>query len=275
MLVSLIYVALGLIIALVGKKVIDMVTPYDDNYEIEEGSNLAVGFSKFGLYAGLLIAICGPVLANVSDSFSLDLVKWMVIEGVLVIVMFIISSFVTDKVILPGLNNSLEVEQGNVAVGIIEMSVFLATGLIGFASFSGGEGPTIAGPVFFLLGQVALVICAKLFELFTPFSIAEEIRGNNASAAVLVGGVLVSLSLILRSSISGEFVDWSSDLLGFGKYTLLGMALLLAVYKIVDWTFLPNTNMKTEIRRDKNTAASLLMCGVMVGVAILLSLAVV
>lgn len=273
--ISFVYALLGLIIALVGKKVIDAVTPYDDNYEIEENSNLAVGFSKFGLYAGLLIAICGPVLANGGNSWSLDLVKWMVIEGVLVIIMFIISSFITDKIILSGLRNSEEIERGNIAVGIIEMSVFLATGIIGFASFSGSEGPTMAGPVFFLLGQVALVICAKLFELFTPFSVAKEIEEGNDSAAVLVGSAILSLSLVLRASIAGEFVEWGSDMLSFAKYAGLGMLLLFGIYKIVDWLFLPNTTMKIEIQRDKNTAASLLMGGVMVGLAILLSFTVV
>ncbi len=242
----------------------------DDDYEIEEESNLAIGIRRAGLYLGISIAMIGPLSSGGQLTFFNEL-KAMAADGILVLFLLFTARFISDKLILKGIDNDDEAKKKNAAVGTVEFAIYIATGLILNGSFSGEGGGFLTSIVFFALGQIVLILICRIYEAVTPYSLLEEIKNQNLSAGISLGGTVLAMGIILRSSVTGNFVSWGNDLIGFGISAVSGIVLLLILKKVTDKLFLPHTNLKTEIVRDKNSAALILTESVIIAFAIILS----
>lgn len=254
----IVYAAVVLIYIWIAKKWRDAATKkFNDDHEIEENSNIAVGLRRFGLYLGLAIGMSAALIGE-TQGFLKDL-EALAIDGALVLVMMMIARFFNDAIILRGINNDDEAQAGNPAVGLIEAGSYIATGLIMFGAFSGGGGTLLQGylsaVLFAGLGQISLLIFFEVYELITPFNVREEVKKANPAAGLAVGCMLVALGLILRASIAGDFQGWLVDIKSFALSTGYGIVLLLFFRKIIDWLFLPHTTLQVEIERDRNVAA--------------------
>lgn len=264
-------VAFGFIVA--AKKIADRrTTAIDDDHEIQEKNNLAVGFRRAGLYVAYAVAFAGA-LGGGSAGFLTDLTA-LVVDGVVITVCLFACRAVNDRVMLAHVDNDREVLAGNPAVGLAEGGMYLATGFVLNGSFSGGSGNVAAGAasglVFFLAGQGALLIAGYCYEKMTPFNVRGEIAKGNAAAGLALGGMLVALGIILRSSIAGPSAGWLPDLAAFGLYTLYGILLLLVFRAAVDWLLLPGTRIAVEVERDRNVAALMLTEAVVIAVAVVI-----
>ena len=249
-------------------------TEFDDDHEIEEKSNKGVGFRRAGLYIGIGIGIAGALSGNAVHAFWTDLFT-LVVDGALITACLFIGREVCDKIMLSHINNDDEVLKGNTAVGLAECGMYLATGCILNGAFS-GDGTTelitgmLSAIVFFIIGQIALCICGYIYELITSFNVKEEIKKNNAAAGLALGGMLFALGIILRASLTGDFVDWTTDLTSFTLCAVYGIIMLLVFKKLIDKFLLPNTNLRTEIA-DHNIAAIALTEGAVIAVALIIS----
>ncbi|MCI5108433.1 MAG: DUF350 domain-containing protein [Candidatus Pacebacteria bacterium] len=246
----------------VAKLLVDLFTQVEYDEEIEGRSNLAVALHRAGFFAGIGIGL----LATVSDASghfwkSIALMFW---DGANIAFMMLIAKFVLDQVIIPGVQNTREILDGNLSVAWVEFGGYIATGLIAYGAVSGEGGGLLSSYVFFVLGQVALVIVTVLFEKFTPFNLIKEIHEGNVSAGVMLCGILISLGVVLEASLSGPFVGWTTDIFSFVVYAGVGLVFLWAIYLAVDKLFLPNTTMTVEIQRDRNVGASALTATMMV-----------
>jgi uncharacterized membrane protein YjfL (UPF0719 family) len=270
----LVFLAIGLAFMFAVKVIRDLMTPFNDNHEIEERGNLAVAVRRFGLFFGLGLGLVGAYFGISSEDQALGLlaeIQSFAIDGAIASVMLIGVAFFSDLIILHGVNNNDEVQGGNIAVGLVEAGSYLATGLILAGAFSGDGGGILSAVVFALLGWVAMLVLYWVYEIFTPFKVLDEIKSGNTSAGVAVGGMLIALGAILRGSIAGDSQGWVVDLSTFAFYVVASIVIFWVVRFGVDRLFLPNTNLAKEIAEDRNASALTLAYGVIIPLAFLIS----
>lgn len=274
------YVVLILCFIYLAKLIADWrTTKFDDDHEIGEESNLAVGIRRAGLYIGIALGMIGPLGGDATTAFLKD-IGLLAIDGVVVLIFLFLARFLSEQIVLPGISNDDEVQHKNSAVGIIEFGIYIATGLILNGSFSGGSGvetsfmkSQASSLVFFLLGQVALILLVLLYKKIVPFNLDGAIKHKNSAAAIAITGMLISLGIILRNAVSGDFNGWATDLTSFGITAGVSIVLLLVFKKVADMIFLKNTDLKTEIERDQNIAALVVIESIMIAFALVISTA--
>ena len=236
---------------------------------IEEENNLALAFRQSGVYIGLAIAMFGAVIGADQGFFKdvLELGAYAILSTILLTA----SLEISNRAVLPKINNNDEVKKNNIAVGLVEFGGCIATGLIALGALS-GTGPFWSSIVFFLMGQAALLIMIAIYEYITPFVIIKEVEKNNVAAGVLLAAMQIAVSFIIYRSIEGDFVSWESDMINFAKSSISGIILIAVLFsKPIDRLFLPNTTVATEIERDKNAAALLVVSSVKIALAIIVS----
>lgn len=283
---ALIYVMVCVFFIWLVKRIDDWRTKdFDDDIHIDDG-NTAVGLRRAGLYLGIAIALSGAV-DGASKGFFPDLIQ-LLIDGLIITGFMFSCRFINDFIMLGNIDNDAEciktfkthdgtVQTGNTAVGMVEAGMYLATGFILNGSVSGSGGTFLQGIasaiLFFILGQLALLLFGLLYELVTPFNVRQEIKENNLSAGIGLGGILIALGIILGSSIAGPFTGWASDLTSFGFYAAFGIIMLLAFRAVADKLLLPTTNIAVEIKEDKNVAALIVIQSAINAVAVIIAFA--
>jgi uncharacterized membrane protein YjfL (UPF0719 family) len=230
------------------------------DYQIEERSNLAVALRRCGLSIGFGFGLAGVVSGGVvrfDAGWAVVLENMGELLGycVLLLVFLLVAEMIAEYIILPKINNTLELKNGNNAVGLAEFGVFTATGLVAFGSFNGEGGGWTTALAFFCMGQIALLLFALVYEWVTPFNMVELIRQGNAAAGLMLGGTLITLGIILCFAISGPFTTWAEGITGFAIAAAVGIFLLIPSQMLIDKFLLPNTTLQIEVERDQNLAA--------------------
>jgi len=75
-------------------------------------------------------------------------------------------------------------------------------------------------------------------------------------------------------AVAGDFSGWAEDLMALGLDVLLILVYLAGIRLIFDRFFLRNTNLQTEISRDRNLGVGILEMTVSVGFALILILVI-
>lgn len=239
------------------------------DYLIEEENNMALAFRQAGVYIGLAIAMFGAV-SGADQGFFKDVIE-LGAYAILSAVLLTGSLEISNRAVLPKINNNDAVKDNNLAVGLVEFGGCIATGLIALGAFA-GSGPFLSSIIFFLAGQAALLVMIALYEYITPFVIIKEVEKNNVAAGVLLAAMQIAVAFIIYRSIEGDFVSWEADMFAFAKSAISGIVLIAVLFnKPIDKLFLPNTTVATEIERDKNAAALLVVSAVKVALAIIIS----
>lgn len=232
-------------------------------YDHIKQNNVALGIRRGSMYLGLMIGAMGTlnseILIQIKDQFLL--------------LMFIgLAFFISDKILFKNVSNTLEIIKGNVSVAIGEAGLFIATGIIAYASFS-GEGPWYSSIVFFILGQIVLILATQMYELMYK-NIKTNIEQGSIASAIMLSSLLISFSLILKSSIIGDFSSWEADIVSFVKMTILGFILLILFANvIVDKLFLPKLTIAEALNKE-NVAAIILIAGLKIGIAVIINTAI-
>ncbi len=271
---GIVYCAVTFLFIVIAKTIADKRTVrFDDDHEIEEKSNAAVGLRRAGLYLAFAVGLAGS-LGGKSVGFVNDIV-WLLLDSVLITVCLFACREVNDRLMLPNINNDDEAQKGNVAVGLVECGMYIATGLVINGAFFGESADMATGIMsalaFFVLGQMVLLICGVVYGKILPFDIRGEIAAGNAAAGLALGGMLVALGVILRDSVAGPFMGWVPDLISFGMAAVFGIVMLLIFKKLTDVFLLPNADLSVEVARDRNVAALALTEGVVIAMAVIIS----
>ena len=93
--------------------------------------------------------------------------------------------------------------------GVVVCASYIATGLVIFGAVSGEIGGIVTTLVFWVLGQVALVLAGLVYEWITPYSIHDEIEKDNVAAGVAFAGALVGIGVIVFHASAGNFISWA------------------------------------------------------------------
>lgn len=238
---------------------------YDFNHELVENDNLALALRRMGLLVGLAIPL--------SWSLGVDFLTFSSAaagarDAAIIIALMFSAIWISDKFLLPHVDNDQEIKNQNLTVGIIDFGLLLATGLVLQGAFS-GAGVWYSSIVFFLLGQVFLVATVKIYAA----RVLKHTKSHtyNKSTAILMASYLIGLGIIMRGSLIGDFTDWTADILSFVVWASIGTALLiLFTAGIVNKIFLHTSSIDQEIE-DENVAGLMYVGAIKIAVSILVS----
>ncbi|NGZ76370.1 DUF350 domain-containing protein [Saccharibacillus alkalitolerans] len=121
----------------------------------------------------------------------ISLVAIIVLQVVGMLIFFIKTPF----------NDMDELKKGNVAVGLALAGKFIATGIIlGISAYTNTSIWHMA--LWFVVGQVCLVIVYWVFELLTPkFKIADQLQKGNVAVGLLLCAVFIGTAISISSLI--------------------------------------------------------------------------
>jgi len=242
---------------------------YDVKHEIIEKDNLAVSISLAGYLLAISIIFIGGVLGP-SKGLLQDLIV-VVKYSSLGLVLLYVAHLVNDKLILYKFKNVKElVEDKNVGTGAVQSGSYIASGLIIAGSIHGEGGGIITAISFFVLGQIALVLFSKIYDVITSYNVIDEIEKDNYSAGIAFSGTLIALGIILSKAASGDFISWEYNVSYFAMYALIAFILLPVFRIIIDKLVITNADINKEISVDRNIGAGFLECGTTVGFATVL-----
>ncbi|MFK5894023.1 MAG: DUF350 domain-containing protein [Pseudomonadota bacterium] len=245
----------------------------DANHAIAEENNLALAMRRAGLYLAITLGMFGAIVGP-SQGLLAD-IKILMIDGALITLFIFIAQQVNDKLILPGVKNIHALKEQNLAVGFTEFGSYIATGIIAMACFTGEGGGFVSSIVFFIIGQLVLIISTQVYEKSTSWNVKENICNANTSAGLMLGGIMIAISIAIYGSISGDFNNWQSDLINFAVSASIAITLLIIASKLIDILFLTGTNVATEIERDKNSAAIAIVVAIKIAAALMINAAVI
>jgi uncharacterized membrane protein YjfL (UPF0719 family) len=261
-----VYTALTLVFLYLSKRIADALTKFDDDHAVERDGNAAVAFRRFGLYVGVCTALAGVFQGGLQRA---DILVFLV-DGAITTVLFFAAHLLNDRLLVPGIRNNDLIKEGNVPTGVVEAGSFIAIGILLNGAFAGETGSVLSAVAFFALAQAFLLFAVFLHQRIYGFRVADALRDGNLSAGITVAGLLVAYSIILRSSIAGDFVGWAESLGWFLISAASGMLFLLVFGKVTDWIFLPKTKLEEQIR-EGNTAAAILVQGLVIALSIVIS----
>ncbi len=265
-----VYPLLGMLVVWLVKLADDKRAPFDEDKAMLLESNLAVALRKSGICLGLFLALAG-ILSGRSPKITIDL--WNFFQGTVMIVILLFITFeINKRIILRKINNDEAAAKGNVAVGAVEFSTFVGTGIIMNGAFTGEGGGLLAAGVFFALGQIALVITFYLEAAISGRNIQEEIEiKGNLAEGIDVAGILIAISIILRASIIGPFTGWIPGLRGFGIYLALGLLALFVFKAVARKIFMPRVSYADEMDKQHNEAVAIFAACIEISVAVFIA----
>ena len=263
-LTTIVYITVSFLLFLVGKFVYQIFHPrVKVSYELVENDNLAFCFAYVGYYIGLILAIGSAVMGESQGSLITDLIN-IGIYGTLSIFLLNITLIISDRVILTKFDVKKEIlVDQNVGTGVIEGANAIATGLIILGAIH-GEGYGVGGPIFtallyWLLGQVIMILTTYVYNWITPYDIHHELEKNNIAVGVGYSGALIAIANLIRHALMHDFQDWMTTLSDVGIDVTIGLLFLPLARFLTDKILLPGQNLTDEIinQENPNVGASL------------------
>ena len=248
---GLILIIAFFIIFFIGKLINDVLhRDYKITYELVEKDNAALALSMVGYYCGLVIALSG-ILVGESVSLIDDLLD-LAIYGFESILLLNISWFICDKIILSKFSVTDElIRDHNQGTGAVLASVCIASGFVIFGAVQGEGGSIWTVAVFWLIGQVILIVAGWVYNAILPYNLHDEIEKDNVAAGVSFAGALISIGVIIGLAAEGEFESWAENLPSFIGYTILGLILLPLIRLMTDKVLLPTVKLTDEIANQE------------------------
>lgn len=243
---------------------------YSVKDEICEKDNYAVAFTLAGYLIAISLVYIGSVQGP-SYGWWQDLAQ-ISFYSVLAMVLLYVSHWVNDKLILRHFCNHKElIEDQNIGTGIIQASSYISSGLIIAAAVQGEGGGWYSAVVFFLIGQVFLILMAYIYDAITAFDLHQEVEQGSVAVATAFAGSLIALGLILAKAASGDFISWQANLTQFFMIAI-GACFVLPFFRfIVAKTVFFGVDLNHEIETDKNVGSAVLECATVIGFACVLT----
>jgi uncharacterized membrane protein YjfL (UPF0719 family) len=171
------------------------------------------------------------------------------------------------------------IREGNVAAAITAAGSCLATGLVIAGSVAGDStgGNAITSIVFFVAGLISLVIITRLFRFLTAYDDEKEILSGNVAAALSYAGLMIGVGIAIENGINGDFVDYPSSFMSFGKALLVVLAfypirqLLVQVILLGGKFSFYGGSLDVEISRDRNLNVGVIEATTYIAAAILVT----
>ena len=241
--------------------------------ELVEKDNLAFAVAHTGYFVGLLLAICSAVIGPSRDLVT-DIIDIFTYGGIS-IVLLNLSVIINDRIVLRKFSVFKEIiEDRNVGTGVVEAASAVATGLIILGAVSGEGGSWITAAVFWLSGQVLLLLTAFIYNLITPYDLHEYIEKDNIGAGIGFAGALIAIGNLIRFALMPDFESWIESYINIGVDVGIGLIFLPVVRFLTDKILLPGRNLTDEIinQEHSNIGAALVEAFAYIGGSVLITL---
>lgn len=266
---AVIFLVVYAAIFLTSKLLKDTLTPYHLVEELAKRDNFAVGISLGGYFLATAIIFVG-VVTGPSRGLLYDVVTVIAYSAVGLIFLNL-SRWCLDKLVFHKFCDiTAIVENQNCGMAAVRFGVYLATGMIAGASLYGQGGGIHTAIAFFLLGQLTLLLFARIYDWLTPYDLQAEVQNGNYAAGVAFGGTLAALGLIIAKSVYGDFVGWGPNLLRFVEISVVGIVVLKLIRVFMDRMVLTGHDLNEEIAQDRNLAAGFVEMSVSISFALVL-----
>jgi uncharacterized membrane protein YjfL (UPF0719 family) len=265
------FFAVSVILLSIGRAVFTLMYPRCNvREELVDKDNPAMAIVLGGYVIGIALAIGGSL---VGPSLTVRLAFYdLLIYGPLGILFMLCSHFIADKIMLRSFDAVKEiVEDRNCGTGVIVAANHVAMGLVVYGAVA-GEGTFLSAVVFWILGQLALIVATWFYSRILPFDIHKQIEKDNVAAGVSFAGVLVATGNIVRFAIQGNFVSWERDLLFFAVVMGTGAILLPISRLIVERIMLSGRRLVDEIAKQQvpNIGAAIIEASIYVALSFLI-----
>ena len=246
-LTALVLIAVIMVIILIAQKTWDIChRRIKLRYELVENDNLAVALALCGYLFGIVFAIAG--IMSGADLALVDEIIDLTLYGLLAIILLNISSFISDRLVFHRFDNNKElVDDRNIGLGAVEGAFAAASGLVLHGALLGEGGGIGTALLFWLLGQFAFLLFARLYNLITPFDFVTEIEKNNHAVAFAFAGLLLAAANLIRAATAFDFVSWAENLQNFAVIFALGILLFPLLRFITDKCLLPTASLTHEL----------------------------
>jgi len=242
---------------------------YDIQAQLGKPGNIPVAVSISGYLLGVVIILFGAYLGP-SKGFQQDLFNFLA-YGFLGVFLLNLARFINYKVLFRKYYTVDEmIRDKNVGAGAVEAGSYIASALVVAGSIYGEGGGIVSTLVFFLLGQIVLLLATYVYDFFTPYDLQKEIESDNAAAGIAFSGILIGTGVILLKGIAGNFTNWQTSLVDFSISVVVSLAVFPAFRLILDKVLIPRVGLNRAIQTDRNVAVGLLEMSSTISVSVMI-----
>lgn len=128
--------------------------------------------------------------------------------------------------------------------------------------------------IYVALGIGLMIIGSMLVDLIIPGNFPEEIKKGNNAIGLIMASISISVGVIFKASVASPLTETVKltllqDLGVVGIYYILGILALMAGYKVTS-IFNKKYDLDNEVLKG-NSAAGLVVSGLFIGIAIIIS----
>ncbi|OQX99668.1 MAG: DUF350 domain-containing protein [Bacteroidetes bacterium 4572_128] len=272
-LLGIIYLFSSFILFFIGKFVYQMFhRNINVKDELVEQDNFAFAVAHTGYFIALLFVI-GSAIIGESLGIIEDLIN-IFSYGMLGILLLNLSIIINDKFILHKFNVRKEIiEDRNAGTGVVEGASAISTGLIIFGSIYGEGDAFISALVFWLIGQILLIITAKIYNLITPYDIHFHIEKDNVAVGIGFAGALISVANLIRFALMPDFESWTFSLMNIGIDFTIALVFLPIARLLADKILLPGQRLTDELinQETPNHGAAIIEAFSYIAVSVLIT----
>jgi uncharacterized membrane protein YjfL (UPF0719 family) len=239
-----------LVLFMIGKGVFSLLhRSFSLKDHLVEKDNLAFAIALCGYFLGLTFAV-GGTLSVPHVSLTVDLID-IFLYGSIAIVLLNLSARINDWIILSRVNAEEEIiRDQNCGVGMIEAANHMAVGLIIYGTLASG-GDVLAVLVFWLLGQVTLIVASLVYHWMAPFDVQQAIEQDNTAVGAAFAGMLLGIGNIVRFACQTPFVSWTQNLSFYASVVAFGLVALPVARLVTDKLILPGKRLTDELVRQE------------------------
>lgn len=213
-------------------KVIDALTPFDDDAEIRRGD------VPYALERAALALAQAIGLMCAARLFDPDQRWWSYgvfnLGAAWITVAMLLARPVLDRILLPQFNDASAVRGGNWAVATLHVGAYLGLGCMAGAAMVGSAGgrwqTMFATLAFYVLGLIFVGIVVTLHELFTPYHLRRRIQDGQVSAGIEAGALVLATSIVTAVGVAGDVTYWLSSVGAFALTAVFSCAILIPLW---------------------------------------------
>lgn len=271
-LTTLVYLTSSFVLFFIGKYLYQLFhRGYNVKDELVEKDNLAFALAHTGYLIGLILAI-GGVMMGESEGLLIDLL-YIGVYGIISLILLNLSIIINDKIILRRFSVQKEIiEDRNEGTGLLEGASSVATGLIIMGSVYGEGGGIDTILIYWVVGQVLLILTAYVYNWITPFDVHEHIEKDNVAVGVAMAGAIIAIGNMIRHGLMHDFESWYITAEYLAIDTGIGLAFLPIARLAADKILLPGRNLTDElINQEKpNVGAGIIEAFAYIGGSVLI-----
>ena len=228
---------------------------------LTDHDNPAVGLATAGYLFGVIWTV--TVLLSIPGRGLWEDILDVLLYGGLGIILLTVVSLLTCRFFL-GLHVRDQLEGRNVSAAVVVAGVYVATSLTYSGALSGEGGGFWILLLFFVLGQLALLLMTYVFRWLTGYDDVQEIAAGNIAAGLALSGLLMGMGIIVGSAAAGDFTTLGKSIGGF-ILSLLAFLIFYPVRQVIVQGLILGGGLSLrailldrEIAQDRNVAAGLM-----------------